>query len=124
MGSKIEINDTLKLSEQQGFPLALNYEQHIKNPLTTETFKNKVFQFTKDDIRFYHAPPTRVFLVQSVGDKWLYWGHVLVQETTHHFALNQTTGKFIITHLFSLEEMKMAYWILDRRAKKDFFGTA
>lgn len=122
MGSQIEFNDTLKLSEQQGFPSALHYAQHLKQPFTASMFDNQLFQFTKNDIRFYHAPPTRVFLVQSTGDKWLYWGHVLVQTTTHHLTTNETSGSFIITKLFSVEEMKMAFRILDGRAGKDFFG--
>ena len=63
MGSIIEINDTLQITAQQGFPALLDCKQHRVNTYTAEDFKNKVFEFkNKKDIRFYHQPPVRVFI--------------------------------------------------------------
>ena len=52
MGSYIEINDTLQITKEQGFPVELNWKQHLKNPYTAEQFKDKVFEFkNKSNIR-------------------------------------------------------------------------
>ena len=32
MGSYVEINDTLQITREQGFPKELSLEQHLKNP--------------------------------------------------------------------------------------------
>lgn len=36
MGSVIEINDTLQLTNEQGFPAELVYEQHKNKPFTAQ----------------------------------------------------------------------------------------
>jgi hypothetical protein len=38
MGSFIEINDTLQISIDQGFPKELDYEKHKINPFQTSDF--------------------------------------------------------------------------------------
>jgi hypothetical protein len=43
MGSFIELNDTLQLTSEQGFPQELNLEQHLQTPFSAEDFKDKVF---------------------------------------------------------------------------------
>ncbi|MDR3613417.1 MAG: hypothetical protein P4L53_07615 [Candidatus Obscuribacterales bacterium] len=83
MGTKIEFNDTLVLTAEQGFPAdILNLNEHLKNPILAETLKDKVFSFHKDEARFFHIDPVRVFLVQNIDGKWLHWGHVLIQSQT------------------------------------------
>jgi len=73
MGSFIEINDTLQLTMEQGFPKSLNYEKHKAKPFITSDFKDKVFEFKgKPNIRVFHSPPVRNFLVQNIDGKWLY----------------------------------------------------
>lgn len=52
MGSMIELNDTLQITKEQGFPQELNYEKHKLNPYTAEDFKDKIFEFkNKPNIR-------------------------------------------------------------------------
>ena len=36
MGSEIEMNDTLQITSEQGFPSELDYEQHQNNPFTVK----------------------------------------------------------------------------------------
>lgn len=109
MGSNIEINDTLQLSLEQGFPKELLLEAFLKAPEQTAVeIIGKVYQFTKDDIRLFHPVPTRVFLVQNLGGKWIYWGHVLILEQTINSETKTTSGKFKITKIYSPEYMKLA----------------
>jgi hypothetical protein len=83
MGTKIEINDTLVLTNDQGFPAeTFKLSDHLKNPILIETLKDTIFHFQKDEARFFHMDPTRVFLVQSIDGKWLHWGHILIQSQT------------------------------------------
>lgn len=74
MGSFIEINDTLQISIDQGFPKELDYEKHKINPFQTSDFNWKIFEFkNKPKIRVYKIPPVRNFLVQNIDGKRLYW---------------------------------------------------
>jgi|GEM_PF-2086608 len=74
MGSYIEINDTLQITNEQGFPKELVYKKHLEKNFTPEDFKEKIFEFKdKPNIRIYHMPPVRNFLVQNIDGKWLYW---------------------------------------------------
>ena len=45
MGSFLEINDTLQITREQGFPKELDYEKHLKKPFKAEDFKDKEFSF-------------------------------------------------------------------------------
>ena len=84
MGSLIEINDTLQITSEQGFPAELNYDQHKANPLKAEDFEGQIFKFKdKPKIRIYKLPPVRNFLVHNINGKWLYWGLVHITEITH-----------------------------------------
>jgi hypothetical protein len=70
MGSLIEINDTLRITKEQGFPAELDITRHLKNPFTLEQVADKVFEFrAKPKLRVYKAPPVRNFLVQDIGGK-------------------------------------------------------
>ena len=92
MGSFIEINDTLQLTKEQGFPEVLDYEKHKIKPFTASDFKDKIFEFKdKPKIRIYKLPPVRNFLVQNIDGKWLYWGLVNVVEVRHD-NIKQTTS--------------------------------
>jgi hypothetical protein len=123
MGSFIEINDTLQITDQQGFPSELIYDKHVVRPFLAEDFKNKVFEFkNKKGIRFYHVPPVRVFLAQNIEGKWLYWGHIHITEIKHDYINKTTFGKFIIVYIYSPEEMKAAHKILDRNSNTNYFN--
>lgn len=107
MGSFIEFNDTLQITTEQGFPKELVLEKHLKKPFQTQDFKGKVFSFqNKPDLRLYHPAPTRVFLVHNIDGKWLYWGHCQITEQTIHAETKTTSGKFIITKIYTPEHQK------------------
>ena len=121
MGSFIEINDTLQISIEQGFPKELNYEQHKIKPFTADDFKDKIFEFKdKPKIRIYKLPPVRNFLVQNINGKWLYWGLIQVIEVVHDNVKQTTSGKFKIIYIYTPEEMKHAHKLLDRNKDTDF----
>jgi hypothetical protein len=122
MGSCIEINDTLQISKEQGFPAELEIDKHLKNPYSLDDFKDKVFKFSnKSDIRFYHQPPVRVFLVENIEGKWLYWGLVHILSITHNYLDKTTSGEYKIIYLNTPEEMKKAHDLIDRNPKTNYF---
>ena len=46
MGSLIELNDTLQITDEQGFPAkVLNLDKHKKNPTKLQDVKDKIFEF-------------------------------------------------------------------------------
>ncbi len=99
MGSAIEINDTLKISKERGFPKDLVLEDHIDNPRSSEIFIGGSFSFWNNDERLYHRPPTRVFLVEEMPDgKWLYWGNAVMLEQT--IRNEMTEGIYKITKIY------------------------
>lgn len=107
MGSFIELNDTLQLTTEQGFPKELALEEHLKKPFTAADFEGRVFEFKdKPNKRIYHSPPTRVFLVHNINGKWLYWGHCRIIEQTIHSESDSTSGKFEITKIYSPEHQR------------------
>jgi len=123
MGSFIEINDTLQITKEQGFPKELDYEKHRAKPFIAKDFEGKVFEFrNKPKIRVYKAPPVRNFLVENINGKWLYWGLIHVLEVTHDYEDQMTSGKFKIIYIYTPEEMKQAHKLTDRRKETDFFN--
>ncbi|MCX6748840.1 MAG: hypothetical protein NT076_04515 [Candidatus Pacearchaeota archaeon] len=107
MGSFIELNDTLQIITEQGFPNELNLERHKQNPFTAENFKGKIFEFcNKRGARIYHQSPTRCFLVHNINSKWLYWGKVLIIEQTikgEDKENHTTSGKYKIIEIYHPE---------------------
>lgn len=107
MGSQIEFNDTLQLTTAQGFPKELDLEKHLKKPFTADNFKGQTFLFKdKQDLRIFHPAPTRCFLVHNISGKWLYWGHCQIIEQTIHAETETTSGKFIITKIYTPEHQQ------------------
>ena len=124
MGSFIEINDTLQISKEQGFPEELDYGQHKIKPFLASNFEGKVFEFKdKPKVRIYKLPPVRNFLVQNIDGKWLYWGLIHVIEVVHDNIKQVTSGKYKIIHINSPEEMKFAHKIIDRNKETDFLNV-
>lgn len=110
MGSFIEINDTLQITKEQGFPNdILNLEKHKKKPVTLDQVKDKIFEFrNKSCARIYH-PGIRCFLVENINGKWLYWGKCLVVEQTIKTISKEnitTSGKFKIIEVYNPEYQK------------------
>lgn len=99
MGCFYEINDTLLLTEDQGFPShVFNYERHVKSPVTIDDVKDKIFHFKgKATARLFQLDPVRVFFYENTkNDKWLAWGQVLIQSITiEHVAHTVTEGDAI-----------------------------
>ncbi|MBE5820315.1 MAG: hypothetical protein E7310_05850 [Clostridiales bacterium] len=115
MGSYIEMNDTLQITKEQGFPKELDWKQHKKTPYNVEQFKDIIFEFkNKPNVRNYHMPPVRNFLVENINGKWLYWGLVHILEVKHDYINKTTSGKFKIVYINTPEEMKIAHSIIDR----------
>lgn len=110
MGSFIEINDTLRITKLQGFPLELDVETHIKTPYSLTKVENKVFHFSaKPKIRVYKAPPVRNFLAEDLNGKWIYWGLCYVLTVQHDYVKQETSGTFKIVRLNTPEEMKQMF---------------
>ncbi len=105
MGSRIELNDTLQITTEQGFPAdVLDLARHKQKPITLADVAGRVFAFqNKPGARMFHVPPTRCFLVHNIGGKWLYWGwaHILSQTITSDDDGNaRTSGTFRIVKLY------------------------
>lgn len=84
MGSYIEINDTLQLTTEQGFPASVfNLAKHQKKPITLADVQGRLFKFKdKPNARIYQLDPVRVFFAHNIGGRWLPWGHVYLQSQT------------------------------------------
>lgn len=107
MGSFIEINDTLQITKEQGFPSELDYEKHLKKPFKAKDFEGRVYSFKgKKDIRVYQQPPVRNLLVENRNGEWIYWGLVMITEIKHDYEKKVTSGKFKIVQIYTPEEMK------------------
>ncbi|MFA4995593.1 MAG: hypothetical protein WC536_00375 [Patescibacteria group bacterium] len=123
MGSFIEINDTLQISKEQGFPTELEIDKHLEKSYVLDNLKNKVFEFSnKPGIRFYHQPPVRVFLVENINGKWLYWGLAHILSVTHDYINKTTSGEFKIIYINTPEEMKKAHDLIDRNPDTNYFN--
>ncbi len=103
MGTPIEINDTLKISYERGFPIQFNLKDGLSFEELEKSIKNKEFSFWNKDERLYHRAPTPVLLVQEMPDgKWVHWGRAQIVEQT--IKQGKTEGKFIVSKLFSPED--------------------
>ena len=108
MGSFVELNDTLQITTEQGFPKELILKRHQRKSFTAKDFEGCVFEFkNKPGVRFYHPAPTRVFLVHNINGKWLYWGHAHIIEQTIHSETKTTSGKFKIVKIYDPEYQKI-----------------
>ncbi len=93
MGATIILNDTLQLTQKQGFPstLALNSKH----------------SFQKDGLRLYRLPPSRVFLAFNKNGKWDYRGEAQITELTLLPLENKTRGKFKVVKIYSEEHRRV-----------------
>jgi hypothetical protein len=84
MGSHIEFNDTLQITKEQGFPRHIfERSAHVKNPVTLDQVRDKVFEFKdKRDARIFHTDPVRVYFVENTKGKWLFWGRIVIESQT------------------------------------------
>jgi hypothetical protein len=125
MGSFIEINDTLRINKEQGFPDFLEINAHLQTPFTLKGVEEKVFSFKdKPDIRIYKIPPVRNFLVEEVDGKWIYWGLCHILSVSHDYINKTTSGTFKIIYINNPEEMKRVFELTDQRDEVNFFRGA
>jgi hypothetical protein len=123
MGSMIEINDTLQITAEQGFPSELQLEAHLKEPIELNRVAGKVFEFRgKSGVRNYQQAPVRCFLAENREGKWIYWGLIQVIEVTHDYVNKTTSGKYRIIYLNTPDQMRAFFDLTDRREGMDFFG--
>ena len=88
-------------------------------PYKSEDFKDKIFEFKdKPNIRNYHMPPVRNFLVENINGKWLYWGLIHILEVKHDYVNKTTSGKYKIIYINTPEEMIQAHNLIDRNKQK------
>ena len=104
MGSMIEINDTLQLTTEQGFPAdILDLARHQKNPITLEQIGDRAFSFhKKPNARMFQLDPVRVYYVHNIGGKWLFWGHVFIQSLS---ITKDPDGKWITGGTYKIVEI-------------------
>ena len=121
MGSTLEFNDALKISKDRGFPKELTLENHQFNPYSSSMILGKTFEFWNNDARYYHQPPVRLFLVEEIEGKWLYWGHCLVLEQS--IRDGKTYGIFTVTKLYRPNYQKKVT-IEESPKGKSFFADA
>jgi hypothetical protein len=121
MGSIVELNDTLQISKEQGFPAELDLELHKKKPFIAEDFKGKIFEFkNKKGVRNYQQIPVRNFLVENKNGKWIYWGLIHMLEVTHDYKNQLTSGKFEIIYIYNSEDMYKAHDLIDRNPDTEY----
>lgn len=118
MGSFVEINDTLQLTNEQGFPVHIfNLEKHQNNPITLKDVEGMVFEFQdKPSARIFQIDPVRVYFVHNIDGKWLFWGRVLIQSQKVEKLLNEdgswiegswkTSGSYTILNVYDPEYQK------------------
>lgn len=122
MASFVELNDTLRLTAEQGFPAELVLEKHLITPYIVDQFKERVFEFrNKPSIRIYKIPPVRNFLVEDRNGKWIYWGLIHVIEITNDYVNKTTSGKYKIIYINTPDEMKKAHELIDRNPATAYF---
>lgn len=122
MGSMFEMNDTLQITGKQGFPKELDIKKHLEKPYKAADFSGKIFKFqNKSGVRIFHLPPCRVFLVQKINDKWLYWGLVHIISLSLDYLGKTTAGEFRIESIYTPEEMKKAHDLIDSRPAYKYF---
>ena len=123
MGSDIELNDTLQITTQQGFPRELDLAQHMRSPIRVQDFDARIFEFQgKPGLRVYHAPPVRNFLVHNVDGKWIYWGLIHITELHLNYSNRTTSGKFRLLYLYTPDEMQAAHDLIDRNSATKYAG--
>ena len=126
----VEINDTLQITAEQGFPAdILDINKYLSGGgIKLEEVRGKTFVFrNKPAIRVFQQPPIRCSFVQSIKvnniEKWIYWGMCVITETTHDNINKTTSGKFEIVTLHTPEEMKTYFKLRDGREDFDYFKT-
>jgi hypothetical protein len=116
MGSFLEINDTLQITAEQGFPAdILDLQKHTVTPITLNDVKDRTFSFSnKTSARIFQLDPVRVYFVQNINGKWLFWGKIVIISQTisqNKGATGEpawvTSGSYKIIDLYEPEYMRL-----------------
>lgn len=122
--STFELNDTLQITKDQWFPIELYIDQHLVNSYTLDTVDGKIYQFkNKPGLRNFAVPPVRCFLVENIDGKRIYWGQCHILSITIDYIQRETSGTYKIIKLFTPEEMKQAFNIVDRFEDMNYFNS-
>lgn len=118
MGSLIEVNDTLQITPEQGFPIEiLDLKKHQQTPITLDDVKGMIFSFhNKPRPRLYHLEPVRVYLAQNINAKWVFWGKIQIQSQKITKKLDEagnwiedkweTSGTYFISEIYEPDYQK------------------
>ncbi len=60
-------------------------------------------------------------MVEELNGKWLYWGLCHILSVEHDYVNKTTSGTFKIICLYTPEEMKQAFRLVDTRPELDYF---
>lgn len=121
--STFEINDTLQLTKEQGFPVELDIEKHKVNPYQLDNIKDKVFHFSsKQGLRIFVVTPVRVFLVENIEGKWVYWGLINILNIQIDYINRVTSGSFKIIKINTVEEMQQTFNLVDGNFYTNYFN--
>lgn len=132
MGSAIEINDTLQITTEQGFPAdVLDLKKHLEKPIKLEDVRGIDFYFRgKANARLFQLEPNRVFLVHNIAGKWLFWGKILIQTQTISKKFEpdgswtpgtwETSGAYKISEIYEPEYQRL-FTVRESPAGKSFF---
>ena len=131
MGTLVEINDTLQLTTEQGFPVeSLDYQRHCAKPVSLDAVKDKLLTFrNKPSARIFQLDPVRVYYVHNIDGKWLFWGHVFIQSLSIEKQLEpdgtwkdkwMTSGTYFISEIYEPEYQK-TFTLREAPADRNFF---
>jgi hypothetical protein len=132
VGSYVEINDTLQLTTEQGFPAhLLNLERHLQCPIVLKEVQDILFEFKdKPSARIFQLDPVRVYFVHNINGKWLFWGRVFVQSEAIYKKVDTqgrwkegewlTAGTYKIIDIYSPEYQK-AFTLHEAPPDRNFF---
>ena len=132
MGSFVQINDTLELTTEQGFPSdLLDLKKHLKKPITLADVQKTIFEFkNKPAARIFQLDPVRVYYVHNINGKWLFWGRVFIQSETIYKNVDAkgnwkegdwlTSGTYKIIDVYDPQYQKM-FTLHEAPPGKNFF---
>jgi hypothetical protein len=132
MGSYVEINDTLQLTTEQGFPVhLLDLAKHVKSPIKLSDVQDILFEFKdKPSARIFQLDPVRVYYVHNINEKWLFWGRVFIQSETIYKKLGAdgkwkegewlTSGTYKIIDIYNPEYQK-AFTLHEAPPDRNYF---
>jgi hypothetical protein len=106
MGTMVELNDTLQITTEQGFPKSLDRAKHVKRPIRLVDVAGKVFRFkNKTNARIYQLDPVRVYFVHNIDGKWLFWGRIFIQSLTIEKVPAAKGSQWVTSGTYVIEDL-------------------